>query len=62
MEKYSKKFMHNNISGGILAILIIFKERFNLGNKPFDYFSIILDVFGMYEIYSNVGFFMIHLI
>ena len=46
----------------ILVILIKSKQRFNLGNNPFDYFSIILDVFGMFEIYSNVGFFMIHLI
>ena len=50
------------IALGILAILIIFRERFNLGNNPFDYFSIILDVFGMQEIYTNVGFFFVHLI
>lgn len=50
------------IAGGILAILIIYKKRFDLGNNPFDYFSIILDVFGMLEIYSNVGFFMFQLI
>ena len=50
------------IAGGILAILIIFKERFNLGNNPFDYFSIILDVFAMIEIYTSVGFFMLQLI
>ena len=53
------------IAGGILTILIMFRERFNLGNKfldYFEYFSIILDVFGMLEIYSNVGFFMLQLI
>ena len=50
------------IAGGILTILIMFRERFNLGNNPFDYFSIILDVFGMLEIYSNVGFFMLQII
>ena len=50
------------IAGGILAILIIFRKRFDLENNPFDYFSIILDVFGMYEIYTNVGFFMLQLI
>ena len=50
------------IAGGILAILIIFRKRFDLGNNPFDYFSIILDVFGMFEIYTNVGFFMLQLI
>ena len=40
------------IAGGILTILIMFRERFNLGNKfldYFEYFSIILDVFGMLE-------------
>jgi len=47
---------------GILIILIIFRERFDLGKNPFDYFSIILDVFGMFEIYTNVGFFMLQLI
>jgi len=47
---------------GILVILIIFKEGFNLGKNPFDYFSIILEVFGMLEIYTNVGFFMLQLI
>ena len=50
------------IAVGILVILIMFRERFNLGNNPFDYFSIILDVFGMLEIYSNVGFFMFQII
>ena len=45
-----------------LVILIVFRKRFDLGNNPFDYFSIILDVFGMYEIYTNVGFFMFQLI
>ena len=50
------------IAIGILVILIIYKKSFNLGNNPFDYFSIILDVFGMFEIYTNVGFFLIHLI
>ena len=47
---------------GILIILIIFRERFDLGKNPFDYFSIILDVFGMLEIYTNVGFFMLQII
>jgi len=47
---------------GILFILIYFRERFNLGKNPFDYFSIILDVFGMLEIYTNVGFFMLQII
>jgi len=47
---------------GILVILIIFREHFNLGKIPVDYFSIILDVFGMLEIYTNVGFFMLQLI
>ena len=46
----------------ISVVLIVFKKRFDLGNKPFDYFSIILDVFGMCEIYSNVGFFMLQII
>lgn len=46
----------------VLIILIIFREHFNLGKNPFDYFSIILDVFGMLEIYTNVGFFMLQLI
>ena len=46
----------------ISVVLIIFKKRFDLGNNPFDYFSIILDVFGMCEIYSNVGFFMLQII
>jgi len=46
----------------VLTILIIFREHFNLGKNPFDYFSIILDVFGMLEIYTNVGFFMLQLI
>ena len=50
------------IAGIILGISIKYKERFNLGNKPLDYIRIILDVFGMLKIYSNVGFFMIHLI
>ena len=50
------------IAGGILAILIVFRKRFDLGNNPFDYFSIILDVFAMYEIYTTVGFFMLQLI
>ena len=50
------------ISGGILAILIIFRNRFDLGNNAFEYFSIILDVFGMYGIYTNDGFFMLQLI
>ena len=50
------------IADGILTILIMFRERFNLGNNPFDYFSIILDVFGMLEIYRNVGFFMFQII
>jgi len=50
------------VAGGILFILIYFRERFDLGNNPFEYFSIILDVFGMLEIYTNVGFFMLQLI
>jgi len=50
------------IAVGILTILIMFRERFDLGNNPFDYFSIILDVFGMFEIYSNVGFFIFQII
>ena len=49
-------------AGGILFILIYFRERFDLGKNPFDYFSIILDVFGMLEIYTNVGFFMLQII
>ena len=53
------------IAVGILIILIKFRERFNLGTNPkeyIEYFRIILDVFGMIEIYSNVGFFMLQLI
>ena len=42
----------------ILVVLIVFRKRFDLGKNPFDYFSIILDVFAMYEIYTTVGFFM----
>ena len=50
------------IAIGISVVLIIFKKRFDLGKNPFDYFNIILDVFAMYEIYTNVGFFMIQII
>ena len=49
-------------AGGILTILIIFKKRFDLENNPFDYFSIILDVFATYDIHTNVGFFMFQII
>ena len=66
MEKYSKKkgeIIRNLIIAIVISVvLIIFKKRFDLGNNPFDYFSIILDVFGMCEIYSNVGFFMLQII
>jgi len=66
MENYSKKKIEIIIrlifAIGILVILIIFREHFNLGKNPFNYFSIILDVFGMLEIYTNVGFFMLQLI
>ena len=66
MEKNTKKKV-GIIARLIIAILIsvvliIFKKRFDLGNNPFDYFSIILDLFGMLEIYSNVGFFMLQII
>jgi len=68
--KYGKLFQKNLFeiiiiiifAIGILIILIIFRERFDLGKNPFDYFSIILDMFGMLEIYTNVGFFMLQLI
>ena len=46
----------------ILVILIVYRKRFDLGNNPFDYFSIILDVFAMYEIFTNVGFFLFQII
>ena len=46
----------------ILVILIVYRKRFDLGNNPFDYFSIILDAFAMFEIFTNVGFFLFQII
>ena len=47
------------IAIAILVILIVYRKRFDLGNNPFDYFSIILDVF---TIFTNIGFFMFRII
>ena len=50
------------ITGGILTVLIIFRKHYDLDTNPFEYLGIILDCFGMFEIYRNVGFFMYQLI
>ena len=47
--------------GGILVILIIYKEHYELGKNPFDYIFILLDCYSLFEIYTCVGFFMMQI-
>lgn len=44
--------------GGLLALLIIYRDHFDLGKNPIDYLEIILDCYAIFEIYTCVGFFM----
>ena len=46
--------------GGILTILIIYKKHFDL-NKPWDFIFIFFDCYGIFEIYTFVGFFMVQI-
>ena len=57
MENYSKKNNWNNNTINFCNWNFSY-----IGKNPFNYFNIILDVFGMLEIYTNVGFFMLQLI
>ena len=46
---------------GLLAILIINRKRYEM-EYPWDYLFTILDIYGIFEIYSSVGFFIIQVI
>ena len=50
------------IIGGLLAVLIIYKDHFNLGKNPLDYTDVIFNCYALFEIYTNVGFFIYQLI
>ena len=43
--------------GGILTLLIIYRKHFGL-NKPMNFLSIFFDCYGVFEIYTFVGFFI----
>lgn len=46
--------------GGILTLLIINRKHFEL-NKPWDFVFIFLDCYGIFEIYTFVGFFFVQI-
>ena len=46
---------------GFIAILIIYREHFDL-KKPYDYIFSLLDCYAIFEIYTGVGFFIPQLI
>ncbi len=47
------------IGGSLLAILIIYRDKYKLGNNPFNYLSILLNCYAVFEIYTNVGFYIV---
>ena len=47
------------LGGSLLTILIIYRNKYELGNNPLDYLGIILDCYGVFEIYNNVGFYLV---
>ena len=49
------------IIGGVIAIVIIFRDRFGYSN-PLDYIRVLINIYGMFKIYNSVGFFMIQII
>ena len=46
----------------LLALLIIYRDHYDLGKNPIDYIGILLDCYAVFEIYSGVGFFLVQLI
>ena len=45
----------------ILILIIIFRNHFGLGKNPMDYLDVILDCYGIYDIYTCVGFFIVQI-
>jgi hypothetical protein len=58
-EKLILIFVGIPLFGGLLAILIIFRDHFGLKYNPLDYIGIIMDCYSIFEIYTNVGFFLV---
>ena len=58
-EKLILIFVGIPLFGGLLAILIIFRDHFELKYNPLDYIGIIMDCYSIFEIYTNVGFFLV---
>ena len=49
------------IFGAILVVLIIDRDRYNLSSNPIDYIEALMDCYGIFQIYSSVGFFLIQI-
>ena len=47
---------------GLLTILIIYRDHFNLGKNPLEYSDILFNCYAIFEIYTGVGFFIYQLI
>ena len=47
---------------GLLTILIIYREHFNLGKNPLEYTDILFNCYAIFEIYTGVGFFIYQLV
>ena len=58
-EKILTLLFYILFGGGLLAILIIYRNHYDLGNNPFDYYGIILDCYAVFEIYNNVGLYIV---
>ena len=46
----------------LLLLLIIYRKHYNLGKNPLNYSSILFDCYGIFVIYTRVGFFIYQLI
>ena len=47
---------------GLLTILIVYREHFNLGINPLEYSDILFNCYAIFEIYTGVGFFIYQLV
>ena len=60
-EKIVIVIINVSIISVVLTFLIIYRDHFGLGNKPYDYLCVLLDCYAVFEIYTCVGFFIVQI-